>query len=256
MNIQLLDRTRRLLKVIEGLDSDKYLMQETIKELKKNLCSEVVLLDRVGYILETAFDIGTGLNVEKIFADKKLIDDSLNERLLSVLSVRDNVNLATMGIEACSEGTRCMIIPVIHSKKRYGTLLFFRRTKLYDIEDIVIAQQATLIIGMELSRYDISLENEAGRKRVTVKLALDKLTKTELKAMKCVFGYIALDEGQMFINHIAAENGFSRTSVISGLNKLRDYGIIAYGINGQNSAGGTYVKILDNMPLKYLLQLY
>ena len=57
------------------------------------------------------------------------IDDQLNERLLNILSTKENVNMATLGFsnEINASSFVGMIVPIDIAGERLGTLFFYRK---------------------------------------------------------------------------------------------------------------------------------
>ena len=65
------------------------------------------------------------------------IDPMLNERLLSILSTKENVNLQTLGFTAdVSQGYQAIITPINIAGERLGTLFLYRKESMYEIDDI------------------------------------------------------------------------------------------------------------------------
>ena len=74
------------------------------------------------------------------------IDKLLNERLLGVLSTKENVNLQTLGFEDPQIGRYVAIIsPIDIAGERLGTLFMYRSEKPYDIEDIIVSEYGTTL---------------------------------------------------------------------------------------------------------------
>ena len=99
-SVQLLDRTRKIGKLLHNKNSSKVAFNDICKVMREILGSNVLVISRKGKVL----GIATADNKEVIAELLKdevgsFIDPMLNERLLSVLSTKENVNLATLGFE-------------------------------------------------------------------------------------------------------------------------------------------------------------
>ena len=99
-SVQLLDRTRKIGKLLHNNNSSKVAFNDICKVMREILGSNVLVISRKGKVL----GIATADNKEVIAELLKdevgsFIDPMLNERLLSVLSTKENVNLATLGFE-------------------------------------------------------------------------------------------------------------------------------------------------------------
>ena len=72
------------------------------------------------------------------------IDPLLNERLLSVLSTKENVNLATLGFEnQVFMKFAAVVSPIEIAGERLGTLFLYRHGDMYDIDDIILCEYGT-----------------------------------------------------------------------------------------------------------------
>ena len=70
-----------------------------------------------------------------------LIDPLLNERLLGILSTKENVNLQTLGFEF--ENIRkyqALVAPIDIAGERLGTLFLYKYEKDYEIDDIILSR--------------------------------------------------------------------------------------------------------------------
>ena len=98
MSVQLLDKTRKINKLLHNNNSSKVVFNDICQVLTEILDSNILVISRKGKVLGVSLCPG----VEEI---KELIDDEvggyidsmLNERLLGVLSTKENVNLETLG---------------------------------------------------------------------------------------------------------------------------------------------------------------
>lgn len=76
----------------------------------------------------------------------------LNERLLSILSTKENVNLQTLGFTAdVSQGYQAIITPINIAGERLGTLFLYRKESMYEIDDIILSEYGTTVVGLECS---------------------------------------------------------------------------------------------------------
>ena len=83
----------------------------------------------------------------------KHIDDMLNERLLSILSTKENVNLETLGFsEEASRGYQAIITPIDIAGERMGTLFIYKQHEMYEIDDIILSEYGTTVVGLEMLR--------------------------------------------------------------------------------------------------------
>lgn len=75
----------------------------------------------------------------------------LNERLLGVLSTKENVNLLTLGFSGGSERKfKALIAPVDIAGERLGTLFIYKCVADYDIDDIILCEYGATVVGLEM----------------------------------------------------------------------------------------------------------
>lgn len=98
MSVQLLDKTRKINKLLHNNNSSKVVFNDICAVLTEILNSNVLVVSKKGKILGVSksahVDAINELIVESVGAH---IDEMLNERLLNVLSTKENVNLETLG---------------------------------------------------------------------------------------------------------------------------------------------------------------
>ena len=65
----------------------------------------------------------------------------LNERLLLVLSTKENVNLTTLGFDSDNiEKYQGLLLPIDIAGERLGTLFLYKLDAQYDIDDIILGE--------------------------------------------------------------------------------------------------------------------
>ena len=122
------------------------------------------------------------------------MDNMLNERLLGVLSTKENVNLLTLGFSGGSERKfKALIAPVDIAGERLGTLFIYKCVADYDIDDIILCEYGATVVGLEMmsSVNNENAEDERKRKKI-VKSAIKTLSASELQAVKsgiCTYGW-------------------------------------------------------------------
>ena len=65
------------------------------------------------------------------------VDSMLNERMLSVLSTKENVNLQTLGFSATVESEyQAIVTPIDIAGERLGTLFIYKQNETYGIDGL------------------------------------------------------------------------------------------------------------------------
>ena len=94
MGVQLLDKTRKINKLLHNNSSSKVVFNDICEVLTEILDSNVLVISKKGKVLGGSKCEGVPYITELIEREiGKHVDDMLNERLLSILSTKENVNL-------------------------------------------------------------------------------------------------------------------------------------------------------------------
>ena len=154
MSVQLLDKTRKINKLLHNNNSSKVVFNDICKVLTEILKSTVLVISKKGKVL----GVGENDNVTTIVElvpDKvgSYIDKMLNERLLNILSTKENVNLETLGFSSeVVQGYQAMITPINIAGERLGTLFMYKENENYEIDDIILSEYGTTVVGLEMLR--------------------------------------------------------------------------------------------------------
>ena len=105
MSVQLLDKTRKINKLLHNNNSSKVVFNDICAVLTEILNSNVLVVSKKGKILGVSKSVHVDAIDELIVETVgEHIDEMLNERLLNVLSTKENVNLETLGFTGKSTG--------------------------------------------------------------------------------------------------------------------------------------------------------
>ena len=139
MSVQLLDKTRKINKLLHNSSSSKVVFNDICQVLMETLSSNILVLSRKGKVLGVSLCPGVD-EITELIEDKvgSHVDPLLNERFLGVLSTKENVNLQTLGFEHVGAEYQGIVNPIDIAGERLGTLFMYRVNKPYDIEDIIV----------------------------------------------------------------------------------------------------------------------
>ena len=154
MSVQLLDKTRKINKLLHNNNSSKVVFNDICEVLTEILDSNILVISKKGKVLGTS-RCGRTEEIKELIAYEVggFIDSLLNERLLGILSTKENVNLETLGF--VSEEVRrfqAIITPIDIAGERLGTLFVYRLEESYDIDDIILSEYGTTVVGLEMMR--------------------------------------------------------------------------------------------------------
>ena len=189
MSVQLLDKTRKINKLLHNNTSKVFVFNDVCRVLSDVLESNVLVFSRKGKIL----GIGEYFREENDETWKnarvgQFIDGSLNERLLNILSTKENVNLETLGFEGPDiRRYHVIVTPIDIAGERLGTLFVYKNTDPYEIDDIILAEYGNAVVGLEMLRSLNEESAEEIRKLQIVKSAIGTLSASELEAVQHIF---------------------------------------------------------------------
>lgn len=245
MSVQLLDKTRKINKLLHNSSSGKVIFNDICSVLKDTLSSNILVLSKKGKIL--GISISPEIAEITELMDGKVggfIDPLLNERFLEVLSTKENVNLQTLGFEHVQGSCHGIINPIDIAGERLGTLFMYRTESPYDIEDIIVSEYSTTVVGLEMLRAVHDENAEENRKQQVVRSAFNTLSFSELEAIIHIFSELDGDEGILVASKIADRVGITRSVIVNALRKFESAGVIESRSSGMK---GTYIKVLNEV---------
>ena len=236
MSVQLLDKTRKINKLLHNNNSHKVVFNDICEVLSNILLSNVLVISRKGKVLgiKNRQDIEV---IDELINNEVggYIDTLLNERLLGVLSTKENVNLETLGFEHTE---------IDIAGERLGTVFMYRKEHHYEIDDIILVEYGTTVVGLEMMR-SVNEENaEETRKVSIVKSAISTLSFSELEAIQHIFDELDGSEGILVASKIADRVGITRSVIVNALRKFESAGVIESRSSGMK---GTYIKVLNDV---------
>ena len=246
MSVQLLDKTRKINKLLHNNNSSKVVFNDICDVLKEILASNVLVISKKGKVLGTGVCKGVD-EIQELIVDevRGFIDPLLNERLLGILSTKENVNLLTLGFEGPDISQyEAIITPIDIAGERLGTLFIYRSNQSYVIDDIILSEYGTTVVGLEMLR-SVNEENaEETRKVQIVKSAISTLSFSELEAITHIFEELDGNEGILVASKIADRVGITRSVIVNALRKFESAGVIESRSSGMK---GTYIKVLNDV---------
>ena len=245
-SVQLLDKTRKIGKLLHNNNSSKVVFNDICKVLREILGSNVLVISRKGKVLGTGKCEGVKV-INELITDNVggFIDSMLNERLLGILSTKENVNLATLGFEGDDiRKVQAIITPIYIAGERLGTLFIYKSNDTYDIDDIILCEYGTTVVGLEMLRAVNEESAEESRKVAVVKSAISTLSFSEMEAITHIFDELNGMEGILVASKIADRVGITRSVIVNALRKFESAGVIESRSSGMK---GTYIKVLNDV---------
>lgn len=244
-SVQLLDKTRKIGKLLHNNSSTKVVFNDICKVMKDILDSNVLVISKKGKVLGVG-ELPRMKPIEALLSDNvgKFVDDMLNERLLGVLSTKENVNMETLGFEGnTARRYEALISPIEIAGERLGTLFIYKENEKYDIDDIILCEYGSTVVGLEMLRALNEETAAESRKLAVVRSAVSTLSYSEMEAIICIFDELSGREGILVASKIADRVGITRSIIVNALRKFESAGVIESRSSGMK---GTSIKVLND----------
>ncbi len=245
MSVQLLDKTRKINKLLHNNNSSKVVFNDICAVLTEILNSNVLVVSKKGKVLGVS-KCEHVAGISELITDVvgAHIDEMLNERLLNILSTKENVNLETLGFTPdMVKGYQAIVTPIDIAGERLGTLFIYKQDSLYEIDDIILSEYGTAVVGLEMLRSVNEESAEETRKEQIVQSAISTLSFSELEAIIHIFEELDGNEGILVASKIADRVGITRSVIVNALRKFESAGVIESRSSGMK---GTYIKVLND----------
>ncbi|MBE5854496.1 MAG: GTP-sensing pleiotropic transcriptional regulator CodY [Lachnospiraceae bacterium] len=244
-SVQLLDKTRKIGKLLHNNNSSKVVFNDICYVMRDILNSNILVISKKGKVLGVG-EIEGIKPLKGLLSDDvgEFVDSMLNERLLGILSTKENVNLETLGFESGVAKTyQALITPIEIAGERLGTLLTYKQNAQYDIDDIILCEYGTTVVGLEMLRAVNEESAEEDRKLNVVRSAISTLSYSEMEAITYIFDELGGTEGILVASKIADRVGITRSVIVNALRKFESAGVIESRSSGMK---GTSIKVLND----------
>ena len=246
MSVQLLDKTRKINKLLHNNNSKKVVFNDICQVLMETLDSNILVISRKGKVLGVGQSPGVNELTELIEGQVgSHVDPLLNERFLGVLSTKENVNLQTLGFEGDEmRKYQGIINPIDIAGERLGTVFMYRDDSPYERAATIVSAYGPPVVGLAPLRSVHEENAEEDRKKQVVKSAFSTLSFTELEAIIHIFQELDGNEGILVASKIADRVGITRSVIVNALRKFESAGVIESRSSGMK---GTYIKVLNEV---------
>lgn len=253
MESNILLKMRKLNKILQTSGATHLSFKDLCTTMMNILDSNVYVVSKRGKILGVSlFDDAdsavvsseTGEHFYNLEEQEKLM--KINETLFNITEDR---LLELFKNDIGSYSKFATIVPVIGNAQRLGTFIIARRESSYLEEDLILAEYAATIIGLEIIRAKSDAHEEVVRKKSVVQMAISTLSYSEFEAVIHIFEELNGDEGLLIASKIADKAGITRSVIVNALRKFESAGVIETRSLGMK---GTYIKVLNDYLLPEL----
>lgn len=134
------------------------------------------------------------------------------------------------------------LVPIYGGGIRLGSLIIWRNDEDFGEEDLILAEIAATVVGIQLLNLRNENMEERIRQQTAVTMAVNTLSYSEMKAVAAILSELDGLEGRLTASIIADRIGITRSVIVNALRKLESAGIIESRSLGMK---GTYLKIIN-----------
>ena len=247
--MELLDKTRRINRLLQYGDKVEY------NEVAKLLCDVIQANTYIvgskgevrGYALIHEFECD--IMREEVLDKKAFPRDYLN----FIMRVRDTLANIPHENQNCSfvDNTKCIfkgkmttVVPIYGNGERIGTLIVAKYDATFSDEDLLLAEYAATVLGVQILHDREAQVAEDVRKKAMVQVAFDTLSYSELEAIINILRELNGFEGLLVASKIADRVGITRSVIVNALRKFESAGLIETKSLGMK---GTYIRVLNDL---------
>ncbi|MFB9861357.1 GTP-sensing pleiotropic transcriptional regulator CodY [Salinicoccus siamensis] len=240
----LLQKTREINKLIQSQEGVKVDFKEVSEKLSGVIECNVFIVSRKGKLL------GYGIN-QKI--ENPRIYDMLEQRrfpqeyvdmIMKISETKENISfddaMTVFPTEDSFQDSETCIVPVFGGGERLGTLVLGRVTEKFETSDLVLAEYAGTVVGMEILREKQEEMEQKARDKASISMAIRSLSYSEREAIEHIFDELGSDEGLLVASKVADRVGITRSVIVNALRKLESAGVIESRSLGMK---GTFIKV-------------
>lgn len=254
MSKLLLQKTRKLNKILQQPGDKAVSFTNLSESLREILESNVYVSSKKGKVLGFSLSDHEDSNLETNEETGELVfSKEYNNELLKIVDSAQNLTqediLRVFKNDIDSFSKFVTIVPINGNGQRLGTLIVARHEAEYTDEDLILAEYAATVVGMEIIRAKSAEFQEEARKKTIVQMAIGTLSFSELEAIEHIFNELDGMEGLLVASKIADRVGITRSVIVNALRKFESAGVIESRSLGMK---GTYIRILNERLLEEL----
>lgn len=243
--MELLEKTRRINRLLQR--GDKVEFNAIARLLKEVIGANIYIVGRKGNL--------KGYSLIHEFECPIMREQVLNSRCFPkeyldfIMDVKDTLANIPHKDQNCSfvNDTKCIfmdkkttVVPIYGNGERIGTLIVAKYDNDFDNEDLLLAEYAATVLGVEILHEREARVAEETRQKTMVQMAFSTLSYSELEAIVSILGELHGDEGLLVASKIADRVGITRSVIVNALRKFESAGIIETKSLGMK---GTYIKV-------------
>lgn len=153
--------------------------------------------------------------------------------------------------ECLHRDEKTTIVPILGKSERLGTLIMTKYDQPFSEEDLLLAEHAAAVVGMEIMHERQSQIAARESRRAVMQVAIASLSYSEYEAIMSVLEALQGSEGLLVTSKIADNIGITRSVIVNALRKFASAGLIESKSLGMK---GTYIKVKNEFLLELVKQ--
>ena len=251
--MKLLEKTRKLSKLLQERDNAQY--QDVANLMSDVIEANVYIVgnkgDVRGYSLRQNF---VCLVVKEVVLNNGSFPAEYVQFLMGIKETYANIphlnqNCTFRGNEKCLfPAKKTTVVPIFGNGERLGTLIVAKPDSEFNDDDLVVAEYAATVLGVQILHEREARVQEETRKKLMVQIAFSTLSYSELEAIHNILGEVKENgQGLLVASKIADRVGITRSVIVNALRKFESADLIETRSLGMK---GTFIKIKN----EYLLE--
>jgi transcriptional pleiotropic repressor len=256
---ELLEQTRQIARLVQQLSRRPEEFREMAQVLSRLIGANVYIVENHGPVLGYALTHGFECDIlrEEVIGPMRFPPGYVSG-LARITETHPNLrqegrNCVFKANERCLLAEKVTtLVPIKGGGERLGTLILARFAQQFEDRELILAEYAATVVGMEILRAKSERAEAEARKKATVQLALGTLSYSELEAMRHILGELQGEEGLLVASRIADRVGITRSVIVNALRKFESAGVIESRSLGMK---GTRIRILNPYLLEELAKV-
>ena len=221
----LLEKTRKINKILQNSGSNPVSFTELSKTLKDVLNSNVYIFSSKGKALgiELTHESDSPTIIDENTGEERLPDsyiESVNKVNETVANLTEEKLLDVFKDDINSYNKFATIVPIMGSGQRLGTLILSRYEGEFSDDDLILAEYSATVVGLEILRARSEELEEELRSKAVVQMAINTLSYSGLEAVEHIFNELNGTEGLLVASKIADRVGITRSVIVNALRKF------------------------------------
>jgi len=250
--MKLLDKARKLNKLMQNGERVKF--KEVALLLKNLIASNVYVIDVDGTVMGFGLldDFECDVMRDMVLANQRFPEKYM-EFVRETTETQPNIShkeqmCSFIDSKKCMYGEkRTTIVPVKGNGERIATLILARYDRDFNDDDMLLAEYAAAVIGVEILREREVVVQENARKKAMVQIAFSTLSFSEWEAVVNILAELKGTEGILVASKIADRVGITRSVIVNAMRKFESANLIETKSLGMK---GTYIKIKNEFLLE------